>query len=175
MVFDLKHNYIPSTTTTTYNLLPLEEPMTILMVLLCHSFSCSFSTTAGACDDNMLSILFGPSYPPQGHGLSHWIQLLEVFTFLNWFQIRWTGFIGESVSYCLDWNGFFLVFRVWTQVGRCTTSYLLAGPACLWCLVVNMNPSRATTQAGSTQVFITTKGVLVRQVISLDFNFKWLH
>jgi len=32
----------------------------------------------------------------------------------------------------------FLVFTLCTQqVGRCTTSYLLAGPVCLWCLVTS--------------------------------------
>jgi hypothetical protein len=35
---------------------------------------------------------------------------------------------------CLDWSGFFWCQSVDT-VGRCTTSYLLAGPACLRCLV----------------------------------------
>jgi MFS superfamily sulfate permease-like transporter len=30
----------------------------------------------------------------------------------------------------------FLVFRLWTQEVDVQTSYLLAGPACLWCLVL---------------------------------------
>jgi len=35
---------------------------------------------------------------------------------------------------CLDWNGLFWCLGCVSTEGRCTTSYLLAGPVCLWCL-----------------------------------------
>ncbi len=57
------------------------------------------------------------------------------------FYLNRTHFtLGESVSLVKVFRLFrleriVLVFRVWTQYVRCTTSYLLAGPVCLWCLV----------------------------------------
>jgi hypothetical protein len=35
----------------------------------------------------------------------------------------------------LHWNGFFWVVQSVGSLGRLTTSYLLGGPTCLWCLV----------------------------------------
>ncbi len=70
-------------------------------------------------------------------GLSHWIQL-----YLN----RTSFTLGELVSLVKVFRLFrmeldcFGVQSVDT-VGRCTTSYLLAGPACLWCLVLLCNSS----------------------------------
>ncbi len=76
--------------------------------------------------------------PPR---LSHWIQLLEVYLIK-------TGFtLGEAVLLVkvfrlLDWNVFFLGVQNVDTVGRCTTSYLLAGPACLCSqLDSNLRPS----------------------------------
>jgi len=60
--------------------------------------------------------------------------------FWNFYLIK-TGFtLGEPVSLVKVFRLFrleriFLVFRSVDTVGRCTTSYLLAGPTCLWCLV----------------------------------------
>jgi len=36
---------------------------------------------------------------------------------------------------CLNWNKYFFGVQSVSTVGRCTTSFLLAGPVCLWCLV----------------------------------------
>jgi len=58
--------------------------------------------------------------------------------FWKLYLIRIGFALGELVSlvkvFRLEWV-FFGVQSVDT-VGRCTTSYLLAGPACLWCLVL---------------------------------------
>jgi hypothetical protein len=35
--------------------------------------------------------------PPQGQGLSHWIQLLAVSPYQTWLHIGGMGFFGESV------------------------------------------------------------------------------
>jgi hypothetical protein len=47
--------------------------------------------------------------------------------YVNWFL--WWKCLD-----CLDWNGIFGVQTV-DIVSRCATSYLLARPACLWCLI----------------------------------------
>jgi len=62
--------------------------------------------------------------------------------FGKFYLIRTDFTWGELVSWVKVFRLFrleliFLVFRVWTQYGRCTTSCLLAGPACLWCLVLS--------------------------------------
>jgi hypothetical protein len=62
--------------------------------------------------------------------------------FWKFYLIR-TGFtLGEPVSLvkktcsdCLDRNWIFFGVQSVDTVSRCTTSNLLAGPACLWCLV----------------------------------------
>jgi len=60
--------------------------------------------------------------PPQGQGLLHWIQLLEVSRELVSLVKVFRLFRLEQI--------FFGVQSVDT-VGRCTTSYLWAGSACL--------------------------------------------
>jgi hypothetical protein len=62
--------------------------------------------------------------------------------FWKFYLIRIGFTVVEPVSlvkvfgvFRLEW--IVLVFRV----GRCTTSYLLAGPECLWCLVLLCNSS----------------------------------
>jgi hypothetical protein len=70
---------------------------------------------------------------PKRQGLSHWIQLLEVFTLLKPVSYEVNRFLCWKCLDRLDWNGLF-----WCpveRVGRCTTSYLLAGRVCLWCFV----------------------------------------
>jgi hypothetical protein len=61
--------------------------------------------------------------------------------FWKFYLIRTSFTLNELVSLVKVFRLFrleriFLVSRVLNAVGRCTTSYLLAGPACLWCLVV---------------------------------------
>jgi len=44
-----------------------------------------------------VSSMFCWALLPQGQGLLHWIQLLEVLPYENRFHIMWTSFFGESV------------------------------------------------------------------------------
>jgi hypothetical protein len=64
--------------------------------------------------------------------------------FWKFYVMRTSFTLGELVFFgkcldCLDWKGFFLGVHSVDTVGTCTTSYLLAGPACLWCLVMLWN------------------------------------
>jgi hypothetical protein len=75
-------------------------------------------------------------------------------------SVNW--FLWWKCLDCLNWNRCFLVFRNVDTVGRCTTSSLLAGPACLWHLVVtNWNQNRRcwvqTHQSGYPQLWLWYK------------------
>jgi len=76
--------------------------------------------------------------PPQGQGLSHLIQLLEVLPYQNQFHITELVFFMK-VFRLFRMKRIFLGVHTVDTVRRCTTSYLLAGPACLWCLVMLWN------------------------------------
>jgi hypothetical protein len=77
-----------------------------ILYMLCL-FVCLFKSAS----TETVTIAFDPSFG--SFTLSELVSLVKVFL--------------DS----LDWNGLFLVFRVWTQQVKCTTSYLLAGPMCL--------------------------------------------
>ncbi len=62
-------------------------------------------------------------------------------TFGSFYLIRISFTLGELVSLVKVFRmfrleGTFFGVQSVDAVGRCTTSYLLTGPACLWCLVV---------------------------------------
>jgi WD40 repeat protein len=66
--------------------------------------------------------------PPQGQWLTHSIQLLEVLLY-------WNRIFSVKVFRLFRLKRIFFGVQSVDKVGRCTTSDLLAGPACLWCLV----------------------------------------
>jgi hypothetical protein len=68
--------------------------------------------------------------PPQGQGLSHW----KFYLIKTSFTLSEQVFLVKAFRLFRLERIFFGVQSVDT-VGRCTPSYLLAGPACLWCLV----------------------------------------
>ncbi len=53
------------------------------------------------------------------------------------FTLNW--FLWWKCLDCLDWNRLFWCSGC-GHSSRCTTYYLLAGPACLWCLVLESTP-----------------------------------
>ncbi len=68
--------------------------------------------------------------------------ILSTLHFWKFYLVRISSTLGEPVSlvimfrlFRLEW--IVLVFRVWKQSVDVQTSYLLAGPACLFCLVFN--------------------------------------
>jgi hypothetical protein len=73
--------------------------------------------------------------PHRERVVSHWIQLFGSFTLLEPVSHYVNQFLWWKCSDCLDRNWIFLGVQSVDTVSRCTTSYLLAGPACLWCLV----------------------------------------
>ncbi len=68
---------------------------------------------------------------PRGQGLSHGIQLLEAWPLLEPVSHAVYGVFVVKVFRLFRSEWSFLGFRVCTQ---CTTSYVLARPACSWCL-----------------------------------------
>jgi hypothetical protein len=66
--------------------------------------------------------------PPQAQGLSHWIQLLEVFTLLK--LVSRFFLVKVFRLFRLEW--IFLGVQSVDTVARCTTSYLSAGPGNLF-------------------------------------------
>jgi hypothetical protein len=56
----------------------------------------------------------------------------------------------------LDWNGLFFGVQSVDTVGRCTTSYLLAGPVCVWCLVSILQVNLIRERTDTTLALILT-------------------
>jgi hypothetical protein len=66
-----------------------------------------------------------------------WCLLCIGSNFWQFYLIRTSFTLDEPVSLVKVFRLFRLEWNFWVdRVGRCTTYYLLAGPACLWCLAL---------------------------------------